>query len=86
MDIVSPSKFTYSHGDGHLGLGDSVHGRRDEWSLEGDALGDLGFELDGMSLEVDEAGQDQKVVVGQTTLGDRIHQLLGRETIAAVLA
>jgi len=29
-----------SHVDGHVVLGDSVHGRREEGSLEGDALGD----------------------------------------------
>jgi len=76
---------TYSHGNSHVGLGDSVHGRRDEGGLEGDALGDLGLELDGMSLEVDESRKDQEVIVGQTTLGDRVHQLLGGETIATVL-
>lgn len=86
---VSPhtnrNKITYSHSDSHVGLGDSVHGRGEEGGLEGDALGDLGLELDGMSLEVDEPGEDQKVIVGQTTLSDRVHQLLGGETVATVL-
>lgn len=38
-----------------------------------------------MGLEVDEPGEDQEVIVGQTTLGDRVHQLLGREAVATVL-
>ena len=32
--------------DGHVVLSDRVHGRRDEGSLEGDALGDGGVEGD----------------------------------------
>lgn len=41
-----------SHVDGHVVLSDSVHGRGDEWCLEGNALGDRSFEADNVGGEV----------------------------------
>jgi hypothetical protein len=52
-----------SHEDGHLGLGDGVHGRGHERQLQRDALGNLGIEGDFMGSEANVAGQDKEVVV-----------------------
>jgi hypothetical protein len=39
-DRLEAKVLTHTHGDGHLALGDCVHGRRDERRLEADSLGD----------------------------------------------
>jgi hypothetical protein len=52
-----------SHEDGHVGLGDSVHGGGNEGELEGDLLGDLGVEGDLVGGETDVAGEDEEIIV-----------------------
>lgn len=39
------------HVDGHVVLGDRVHGRGQQGGLEGDALGDGRVELDGVGCK-----------------------------------
>lgn len=57
-----------SHGDGHLVLSDGVHRRGDEWSLEGDALGDWGVEGDSGGWKANVAWEDEEVVVGEASV------------------
>ena len=50
--VVNDTKTTEeSHMDGHGVLGDGVHGRRDERSLQGDSLGDRSVERHGAGRE-----------------------------------
>jgi len=45
------------HGDGHLSLGDCIHGTADEGRVQLDLACQLRLELDLLRAEVDEAGQ-----------------------------
>lgn len=82
--VVDDTHTTHqTHGDGHLGLGDRVHGRREERSVEGDVLGHLGAEADVGSGEVDESGKNEKVVVSETTVLARVDELGHAKTIAS---
>ncbi|KAI3492777.1 hypothetical protein L1887_42574 [Cichorium endivia] len=71
-----------AHCDGHLGLGDRVHGRREEGGVQRDVFGDLGAQADVRGGEVDEAGQHEEVVVGETAVLARVDELGHAETIA----
>jgi hypothetical protein len=59
---------THRHVDRHLNLGDGVHGARQERGPQGDLLCDFGVEQHARGREVNVARQEQKVIVGQTTL------------------
>lgn len=52
-----------SHEDSHVGLRDSVHGRRHQRQFQCDALGDLGVESNLVSRETDVTRQDEEVIV-----------------------
>ena len=54
------------HEDGHVALGDSVHGGRHERELQRDALGDLGVEDDLVSRESDVSREDKEVIVTES--------------------
>ena len=73
------------HVDGHLVLGDGVHGGGHKGRLERDALGDGGIEGDLGGREANVAGEDEEVVVGQTTVLGRVHELLSVEAIAGLV-
>lgn len=73
------------HVDGHLVLGDSVHGGGDKGSLEGDALGDGRVEDDFRGREANVAGQQQEVIVGQTAVLGRVHELVEVEAIVRLV-
>lgn len=74
-----------SHVDGHLVLSDSVHGRRDEGGLEGDALCDGGIKRHLRGRKADVAGQQQEVIVGQTAVLGRVHELVEVEAILGLV-
>ena len=70
------------HVDGHLVLGDGVHGRGHEGRLEGDALGDGRVESDLGGGEADVSRHHEEVIVGKTAVLLRVHQVLDIEAIA----
>lgn len=53
-----------SHGDGHGGLGDGVHGRGDAGDRKVDVPGELGVEIDSFGGEVDVVREEDDVIVG----------------------
>ena len=69
------------HVDGHLVLGDSVHRRRDEGGLEGDALGDGGVEHHLGGREANVPRQQEEIIVGQTAVLGRVHELVQVQAI-----
>lgn len=74
-----------SHVDGHLVLGNGIHRRRDERGLERDPLGDRGVEADLRGREANVTGEQEEVVVGQTTVLGGVHELVDVEPIAALV-
>ena len=80
---TTQTRQTYSHGDSHLGLSDSIHGRRHEGRAKSNLLGDLGFQGRDMGREVNVAGEDQEVIVGQAAAQLFIEQGVDREAVAA---
>lgn len=70
-----------SHSDGHLGLGDSVHGGGHKRSLEGDLLGQSSLERDLVGGEINLAGEHEEIVVGQATSNGRVHQAVDVKAI-----
>jgi len=81
--VDDPETSVKGDGDGHLSLGDGVHGGREEGAVEGDLLGDFGLEGDFRGGKIDLSGQDQEIVVGQSSLSvpPGVHQLSQRETV-----
>lgn len=73
------------HVDGHLVLGDGVHGRGHERGLQADLLGDLGVESDGRGREANVAGENKEVVIGETAMGLGVHELMDTEAIATLV-
>ena len=71
--------------DGHLVLGDGVHGGRDEWGLEGDTLGDGGIESHGRGSEANVTRQQQEVIVSQAAVLGGIHELVEVKAIASLV-
>ena len=69
------------HLDGHLGLSDGVHGRRDKGCLELDVLGKLGGDVNLVEGKVDVAGHHNHIIV-RVGDGGRVvaEDLFGRET------
>ena len=59
------------HRDRHPGLGDGVHGGRDERHLDRDLAGEPGRGVDLARDDVGLAGLQQHVVVGEAQLGER---------------
>lgn len=53
------------HVDGHIGLGDGVHGGGDEGEVERDTLGDLRVEFYIGGGESNVSGEDEEVVVAE---------------------
>ena len=74
-----------SHVDGHVGLGDSVHGRRGEWSLEGDVAGELRGHVDLGGREANVSRQEQEVVVCLTAHLLLVQELVDRDTILGLI-
>ena len=74
-----------TNGDGHVGLGDRVHRTGEEGGVEGHVAGDLGLEADLGGGKVDEAGENEKVIVGQTTVGARVDELRHGKTVASLV-
>jgi len=84
--VVNDTETTLkSHVDGHVMLGDSVHRRRDKGCLKRDTLGDGRVEADGRGREANVAGQQEEVVVSETTLHLGVHQILNTEAITALV-
>lgn len=52
------------HGNGHVGLGDGVHGGRNAGDREGDAAAESGGQMDGVGGEVDVVRKEDDVIVG----------------------
>lgn len=73
------------HVDGHVVLGDRVHGGGHERGLERDALGDGRIEGDVGGGEADVARQEKEVVVCQTTVDLGVHQVVDAESIAGFI-
>lgn len=63
--VNDPDTTTKGHSDGHVGLGDGVHGRGYEGGFEGDFFGKRRVKVDLVRGEVNIPGQDDEVVVGQ---------------------
>ena len=74
-----------SHVDGHLVLCDRVHGRRDEGGLESDPLGDRRIKHDLGGGKPNVAREQQEVIVSQTTMLGRVHELMKIQPIAALV-
>lgn len=74
-----------SHMDGHLVLGDRVHGGGDEGGLERDALRDGGIEGDVGGGEANVARQEEEVIVRQTAVNLGVHEILNAESIAGFI-
>lgn len=68
--------------DGHSVLSDRVHGRREERSVEGDFLGDFCLEGDNGSGERYMPREHQEIIVSQSTIPPRVHELVKSETIS----
>ena len=71
--------------DSHLVLGDGVHGGGYKGRLEGDALGDGGIKVDSRGGEANVTGQQEEVVVGQTSMDLGVHEVLNTEPITALV-
>lgn len=79
MDDANAAK--RSHGGGHVGLCDGVHGRGDAGDGKRDVAAESGGELDGLRGEVDVVGKEDDVIVGVgVTL---VKEPLGGEPILA---
>ena len=74
-----------SHVNGHLVLGDGIHGRGDQGHLEGDALGDGGIEGDGRGGEANVTRKEQEIIVGETALGLGVHEIADVEAITTLV-
>ncbi len=84
--VVNDTKTTLkSHVNGHLVLGDGVHGRRHKGSLERDALGDVGVKGDLGGREANVAREDEEVIVGQATVLNGVHELVEIEAIEGLV-
>lgn len=84
--VVDNTKATLkSHGDSHLMLGDGVHRRRDEWSLEGDSLGDWRLEVDGRGWEANVTWKDEEIVVCEPTVLVGVEELLNGQAITLLV-
>ena len=71
------------HGDRHAGLGDGVHGRRDERHAQRDVAGEAGGRVDVAGHDVGAAGQQQDVVVGQSERGELVGNAAGHGLLDA---
>ena len=71
-----------SHMDCHIMLSNSVHGRGNEWGLEGNAFRDWGVEDDFRGRKANVAGQNEEVIVGQTAMFLGVKQAGNVKTIA----
>lgn len=84
--VVNDTQTTLqSHVDGHLVLGDGVHGRGDEGGLEGDSLcyGRIKGNIGGGETNV--ARQEEEIIVGEASSQLGVHQVLDAQTIAALV-
>ena len=59
------------HGDGHGGLGDGVHRRRDDRDVERDGAGEAGAGVGGGGQDLGVAGDQQHVVEGERLVDAR---------------
>jgi hypothetical protein len=74
-----------SHVNGHVGLGDGVHGRRGEGSLECDITGKLRGQVDLGGGEANVTRQKEEVVVCLTTHLLLVQQVVDRDTILGLV-
>ncbi|KAH3665718.1 hypothetical protein OGAPHI_003906 [Ogataea philodendri] len=56
------------HVDGHVGLGDGIHRRRNERGLQSDFLGQLGLQIHNACREVNLTWQNKEIVVCETSV------------------
>ena len=75
----------HRHRYSHLALGDSVHGTTHEGGFEDDIAGDSALGDDTLRREVDFPGQDEEVIVGETSVDARVHELLDGEAISVLV-
>ena len=63
--VDDPETAKLGHGDGHGGLGDGVHRRRDDRDVERDGAGEAGAGVGGGGQDLGVAGNQQHVVEGE---------------------
>jgi hypothetical protein len=73
------------HVNGHVVLGDGVHGGRCEGRLQGDVAGQLGGKVDIAGREANVAREHEKIVVGQPSRLGLVHEVVDRDTIFAAV-
>lgn len=84
--VVNDTETTLeSHVNSHLVLSDSVHGRGHKRRLDGNALGDGGVKDHLRGREANVARQQQEVIVGQTTVLGRVHELMEIKAIVGLV-
>ena len=76
----------YRKRDSHLALRDGVHGRAHERRLEHDVARDAALRADLLRREVDLAGQEEEVVVRESAVHARVHQVGDGEPVRAFVA
>ena len=76
---------TYRHRDGHVRLGDGVHGAAHEGRLEYDVARDATLRRDNVGRKIDLPGKEREVVVGKAPVNCAVHKLLDGETIAGLV-
>lgn len=75
----------YRHSNRHLTLGHGVHRATHEGSLQSELFRDATLRHDLRGGEVDLSGKKQEVVVGQTAMDGRVHEIGDAETIAGLI-
>lgn len=84
--VVDDSKTALqSHMNGHLVLGNGVHGGRHEGGLESDTLGDGGIKRHLRGRKANVARQQQEVIIGQTAVLGRVHELVDVKAILGLV-
>lgn len=76
---------TYRHGNCHFTFCDSIHWTTEKGCFENDVAGDAGLRLDVLCGKIDLAWQEQEIIVGQTTVDGRVHEVLDGEPIVALV-
>ena len=64
------------HGDGHLGLGDGVHGGADEGDVEGDIARQARLEAGFGRQEIGVLGDQRNIVVSQSRVTELLHEMV----------
>ena len=75
----------HRHRYGHLALCDCVHGTTHEGRFENHVACDLALGDDPLCCEVDFPGEDEEVIVSETSVNARVHELLDGEAISVLV-